>query len=178
MKKVLFSFVLLGVLTISAPATAEQSINTGTPSSDVQQSVSGDYFQKNGTNQPASNITQNAGAEVLQNTPNQRLTVVGAPADSTVSATKSDFRWVAMSLLLFAVLISPAILYARSSQPSGENQANASATNAENKDANETDTTVTVTNDATKSTSKKLPKKKSKKSTKNNPAKRRKKSKK
>ena len=119
MKKILFTISLLSILSFTGPVFAQQQINNdGANASELQQQTGSEDIQQNTNAQQASDISQNAGASVLQNTPNQPLTVVGAPANSVVGDVKTDTKWVVMFVILFAILIGPALVYLREMQVS------------------------------------------------------------
>jgi hypothetical protein len=100
---------------------AQQQINNdGATASDIQQQVGSEYFQQNTGGQQASDVMNNAGSTVIQNAPNQPLEVSGAPANSVEQDTKSGFRWVIIFGLFFLILLSPALLYVRDMQKTGE----------------------------------------------------------
>lgn len=114
MKKLFFSLSILSLLAFSVPVLAQQQINNdGATGSDLQQQTGSDNIQQNGGAQQASDITNNAGAAVIQNAPNQPLEVTGAPANTTRSTETSGLRWVIIFAIFFAILLSPAVLYAR-----------------------------------------------------------------
>ena len=100
---------------------AQQQINNdGATASDLQQQVGSETIQQNSGAQQASDITQNAGAAVVQNAPNQPLDVTGAPATTATDESRSGFRWVIIFGLFLAILLSPALLYIRDLQQAGD----------------------------------------------------------
>jgi hypothetical protein len=121
MKKILFTLTLLSLFAFSVPAFAQQQINNdGATGSEIQQQVGGEYFQQNSNGQQASDVTDNAGSAVIQNAPNQPLEVSGAPANSETEEAKSSFKWVIIFAAIFLILLSPALLYVRDLQKTGE----------------------------------------------------------
>jgi hypothetical protein len=121
MKKILFTLTLFGLITFSTPVLAQQQINNdGASGSDLQQQVGSDYFQQNSGGQQTSGVSDNAGASVIQNAPNQPLEVTGAPANTSTDESKSSLRWVIIFAAFFLILLSPALLYVRDMQKKGE----------------------------------------------------------
>lgn len=117
MKKILFTISLLSIVSFTSPVFAQQQINNdGANASDLQQQTGSENIQQNTNSQQASDVSQNAGASVLQNAPNQPLDVVGAPANSAVDDAEKDTKWVILFVILFAILIGPAVVYLREMQ--------------------------------------------------------------
>lgn len=121
MKKILFTLTFFALLAFTTPVLAQQQINNdGATGGEIQQQVGGDYFQQNSNGQQASGVTDNAGSSVIQNAPNQPLEVSGAPASSDTTETKSGIKWVVIFAAIFLILLSPALLYVRDLQKTGE----------------------------------------------------------
>ena len=110
-------------------------------------------------------MSQNAGASVLQNAPNQPLNVIGAPANSAVADAKTDTKWVVLFILLFAVLIGPAVVYLREMQVAEQVDTTKVAATVVPKKSAETE--KPQTKKTTQSNQKEKPKKKAKKGTSN-----------
>ena len=166
MKKLLFTLALLSIVGFTSPVFAQQQINNdGASASELQQQTGSDNIQQNTNAQQASDVSQNAGASVLQNAPNQPLNVIGAPANSTVADAKTDTKWVLLFILLFAVLIGPAVVYLREMQVAEQVDTTKVAATAVPKKSAETE--KPQTKKTTQSNQKEKPKKKAKKGTSN-----------
>ena len=118
MIKFLYSFAIFGIIAYSTPVLAQQQINNnGANGGQLQQQVGGESIMQNRGAQQAKDITQNAGLQALQAIPNKPLVVTGAPSSETTTTNQNNATmWVLLALLLFAVLLGPAVAYLRAMQ--------------------------------------------------------------
>jgi hypothetical protein len=117
MKYILSALFSIIVFSLGGQALAQQQ--DGVTASDLQPQVSGSQIQQNQQSQQTSPVTDNAGANTLQNLPNQEISVEGQ-TQPVPEEIESSPRWILLSIIFFGILLSPALLFVRDMKNKGQ----------------------------------------------------------